>query len=130
MTCLALALKGGGWGAVGLMTPLGEAKALETPPVSSEARAIFPTPTPQSEKNWRRVIRRRSSIDRLYRDGSNEQLIGFYSFVTVSSRFKIARQTVVQAASSGSSMGDLSSLAPATLVASASLLRKRRSWDS
>src|SRR5881394_1754860 len=114
MTCLALGLKGGALGAVGLTIPVGEAKALEIPPVSSEARAILPMPTPQSEKNCRRVMRRRSARFFASWDGS-KQFICTYSFVTVSSRFKTARQTVVQAASSGSSIGDLSSDAPATL---------------
>src|SRR5213075_2595513 len=52
---------------------------------------------------------------------------GAYSLVTVSSKFKIARQTVVHAASSGRSMplGALSGSARATFAASASFALNR-----
>src|SRR5882672_11454324 len=77
MTCLALGRNAGGRGAVGLINSeaVGEANAFETPPLSSDASAILPMPTPQSEKNCLRVIRRRSASDLLYRDGSNAQLM-------------------------------------------------------
>ncbi len=51
--------------------------------------AILPTPTPQSSKKWRRVTFRRVH---LVADSWD------YPFVTASSRFRIARATIVQSA--------------------------------
>src|SRR5690242_31455 len=95
MTRFAFGLKWGCFGARGPDGTLVAARAASSP--SNDARAIEPRPTPHWRKNQRRVMNlarsaRRSSIKLSF------AFMAFHSFVMVSSRFKIARLTIAQAA--------------------------------